>query len=122
MERKPAQNNLALKPPTQNIQTSQNPQLAIDKTKSFKQKKKISKGTRGYGLKQIARMTLGSGDMQLAVELPAGEDLNEWLAVNTIEFYNEINVLYGILTEFCTTESCPTMSAGPKYEYLWADG
>jgi len=40
--------------------------------------------------------------MQLAVELPAGEDLNEWLAVNTIEFYNEINVLYGILMEFCT--------------------
>ena len=67
-------------------------------------------------------MTLGSGDMQVAVELPAGEDLNEWLAVNTIEFYNEINVLYGILTEFCTAESCPTMSAGPKYEYLWADG
>ena len=56
------------------------------------------------------------------MELPAGEDLNEWLAVNTIEFYNEINVLYGILTEFCTPESCPTMSAGPKYEYLWADG
>jgi hypothetical protein len=52
MERKPAQNNLALKPPTQNIQTSsQNPPMAIDKTKSFKQKKKISKGTRGYGLK-----------------------------------------------------------------------
>ena len=48
--------------------------------------------------------------------------MNEWLAVNTIEFYNEINVLYGILTEFCTAESCPTMSAGPKYEYLWADG
>ena len=67
-------------------------------------------------------MTLGSGNMQLAVELPAGEDLNEWLAVNTIEFYNEINVLYGILTEFCTAEVCPTMSAGPKYEYLWADG
>ena len=27
--------------------------------------------------------------MQLAVELPAGEDFKEWLAVNTIEFYNE---------------------------------
>ena len=40
-------------------------------------------------MKQIARMTLGSGNMQLAVELPAGEDFNEWLAVNTIEFYNE---------------------------------
>lgn len=74
----------------------------LDKTKSLKPKKKIQKGTRGYQLKQIARMTLGSGNMQLAVELPAGEDLNEWLAVNTIEFYNEINVLYGILMEFCT--------------------
>ena len=27
-----------------------------------------------------------------------------------------------MLIEFCTTESCPVMSAGPKYEYLWADG
>lgn len=67
-------------------------------------------------------MTLGSGNMLLAVELPNGEDLNEWLAVNTIEFYNEISILYGTLTEFCTQENCPIMSAGPKYEYLWADG
>ena len=42
-----------------------------------------------YGLKQIVRKTLGMGNMQLAVELPSGQDLNEWLAVNTIEFYNE---------------------------------
>jgi len=60
-------------------------------------------------------MTLGMGNMQVAVEVPKGEDLNEWLAVNTIEFYNEISILYGILVEFCTTESCPIMSAGPKY-------
>jgi MOB kinase activator 1 len=94
----------------------------IDKNRSFKPKKKIEKGQRGYGLRQIAKMTLGSGNLELAVELPQGEDLNEWLAVNTIEFYNEINLLYGTLTEFCTPESCPVMSAGPKYEYLWADG
>ena len=43
--------------------TPAQPLAGIDKTKSFKQKKKIQKGTRGYGLKQIARMTLGSGDM-----------------------------------------------------------
>lgn len=81
-------------------------------------------------------MTLGSGNLEIAVELPEGEDLNEWLAVNTIEFYNDsnlillyhkkhfliVNLLYGMLVEFCTTESCPVMSAGPKYEYLWADG
>ena len=86
------------------------------------QKKKIQNGNRGYGLKQIAQMTLGSGNIDLAVELPKGEDLNEWLAVNTIEFYNDINLLYGMLEEFCTKKSCPVMSAGPKYEYLWADG
>ena len=85
-------------------------------------KKKISSGNRGYGLKQIAQMTLGSGNIDLAVELPKGEDLNEWLAVNTIEFYNDINLLYGMLEEFCTKQTCPVMSAGPKYEYLWADG
>jgi len=90
--------------------------------KSFKPLKKIEKGSRGYDLKQIAQMTLGSGNMSLAVELPSGEELNEWLAVNTIEFYNEINMLYGTLVEFCTPDSCPIMSAGPKYEYLWADG
>ena len=87
-----------------------------------KHNKKITKNSRGYGLKQIAKMTLGSGNIEIAVELPKGEDLNEWLAVNTIEFYNDINLLYGMLVEFCTKESCPIMSAGPKYEYLWAEG
>ena len=97
---------------------------------AIKPKKKIEKNSRGYGLKQIAKMTLGSGNLEIAVELPEGEDLNEWLAVNTIEFYNDskyisnnlVNLLYGMLVEFCTPESCPVMSAGPKYEYLWADG
>ncbi|EAR84302.1 Mps one binder kinase activator-like protein (macronuclear) [Tetrahymena thermophila SB210] len=84
--------------------------------------KQIEKGSRGWGLKHIAQMTLGSGNMSLAVELPQGEEKNEWLAVNTIEFYNEISILYGTLMEFCTPEACPIMSAGPKYEYLWADG
>jgi MOB kinase activator 1 len=53
---------------------------------------------------------------------PKGEDLNEWLAVNTVDFFNEISLLYGTITEFCTPATCPTMSAGSKYEYLWADG
>jgi MOB kinase activator 1 len=59
-------------------------------------------------------MTLGSGDILKAVELPVGEDLNEWLAVNTIEFYNDVSVLYGTIMDFCTKDSCPIMSAGPK--------
>lgn len=66
--------------------------------------------------------TLGSGDLRLAVRLPEGEDLHEWIAINTVDFFNQINMLYGTLVEFCTDESCPIMSAGPKYEYHWADG
>jgi len=89
----------------------------IDKNniqKSFKPIKKIEKGSKGYELRKIAQMTLGSGDMNLAVELPSGEDLNEWLAVNTIEFYNEISIVFGTLMEFCTPHTCPIMAAGPK--------
>lgn len=42
--------------------------------------------------------------------------------VAAVDFFNQINMLYGTITEFCTEESCPVMSAGPKYEYHWADG
>ena len=44
--------------------------------------------------------------------LPEGEDLNEWVAVNTVDFFNQINMLYGTITEFCTEDRCPIMSAG----------
>lgn len=93
----------------------------LDASASFRPIVRIAPGARGYNLLQKAQNTLGSGDLLQAVELPSGGDLNEWLAVNIISFYNEINVLYGVLTEYCTRENCPAMSAGSKYEYLWAD-
>jgi MOB kinase activator 1 len=55
----------------------------IKKSNLIPHNKKISKDSRGNGLKQIAKMTLGRGNIDLVVELPKGEDLNEWLAVNT---------------------------------------
>ena len=68
----------------------------------------------GLTLKRHIEATLGSGNIREAVQLPPGEDLNEWLAVNTVDFYNAISVLFGTLEEFCTRTSCPVMSAGPK--------
>lgn len=68
----------------------------------------------GLTLKRHIEATLGSGNIREAVQLPPGEDLNEWLAVNTVDFYNAISVLFGTLEEFCTASSCPVMSAGPK--------
>lgn len=90
--------------------------------KTFKPKKNIPEGTHQYDLMKHAAATLGSGNLRLAVMLPEGEDLNEWVAVNTVDFFNQINMLYGTITEFCTEENCAVMSAGPKYEYHWADG
>ncbi|KAK8270835.1 hypothetical protein V6Z11_D11G221900 [Gossypium hirsutum] len=30
----------------------------------------------------------------------------------TVDFFNQVNLLYGTLTKFCTPENCPTMTAG----------
>ena len=70
------------------------------------------------------------GSLKPAVTLPAGagdkamveQERLEWIAVNTVSFFNEIALLYGMLGELCTPHTCPGMTAGPKYEYLWADG
>ncbi|XP_009976412.1 PREDICTED: MOB kinase activator 1A, partial [Tauraco erythrolophus] len=91
-------------------------------SKTFKPKKNIPEGSHQYELLKHAEATLGSGNLRQAVMLPEGEDLNEWIAVNTVDFFNQINMLYGTITEFCTEVSCPVMSAGPRYEYHWADG
>lgn len=52
----------------------------------------------------------------------SGEDLQDWIAVHVVDFFNRINLIYGTISEYCTEETCPRMSGGPKYEYLWADG
>jgi len=91
-------------------------------SKTFKPKKNIPEGSHQHDLMKHAAATLGSGNLRLAVQLPEGEDMDEWIAVNTVDFFNQINMLYGTITEFCTEDCCPIMSAGPKYEYHWADG
>ncbi|CAN6300584.1 unnamed protein product [Urochloa humidicola] len=90
--------------------------------KTFRPKKRAPSRSKGAQLKKHIDNTLGQGDLREAVRLPPGEDLNEWLAVNTVDFFNNVNMLYGTLVEFCTPATCKTMSAGPKYEYRWADG
>jgi len=48
------------------------------------------------------KATLGGGELKKTVQLPEGEDLNEWIAVNTVHFYNAANMIYGTCAEFCT--------------------
>jgi len=94
----------------------------MDKAKTFRPRRNHRVGTKRYELHKYAQATLGTGNLHEAVTLPEGEDGNEWLAVNTVDFFNEINLLYGVIAEFCTEVTCPVMCAGPKYEYMWADG
>lgn len=42
-----------------------------------------SLGMQGVQLKKHIDATLGNGNLRDAVRLPPGEDLNEWLAVNS---------------------------------------
>ena len=48
------------------------------------QPQKRAKGTNSWQLKQFAEATLGSGSLRKVVQLPEGEDRDEWLAVNGI--------------------------------------
>lgn len=57
----------------------------------------------------------------MAVRIPDGELFEEWLALHTVDFFNHLNILYGTLTEFCTSRECPVMCAGPRFEYHWQD-
>lgn len=51
----------------------------------------------------------------------ATANLQTALLLSAVDFFNQINMLYGTITEFCTPQDCPVMSAGPKYEYHWKD-
>jgi len=69
-----------------------------------------------------ASATLGGGNLRDVVKLPHGEDVNEWIAANIVDLFNQVSMLYGTISEFCTSESCPKMTAGERHEYNWSDG
>lgn len=111
----------------------------FSKHNTFRKLKKPEKGSRRYMLHKQAKKTLHIGNPKVAVKLPHGEDLNEWMAANStlflafplpwtprpppapvlmlfaaIDFYNQISVIYGTVSDFCTDRKCPKMNAGPK--------
>tara|TARA_R110002050_G_scaffold185534_3_gene319610 strand:+ start:1781 stop:2023 length:243 start_codon:yes stop_codon:yes gene_type:complete len=59
--------------------------LFSKKSKTMVKHSKYDKeGQKAYQLKKHAEATLGSGNLRLAVVLPEGEDVNEWLAVHSM--------------------------------------
>mgnify|MGYP002804141940 FL=1 len=77
------------------------------------------KETKPYLEKKIYEdFSLTKEQIMEIVVLPAGMDINEWLATHTLTLFNSINQIYGAITEFCTANTCPTMTAGTVI-YSW---
>ncbi|CRL06523.1 CLUMA_CG019568, isoform A [Clunio marinus] len=60
-------------------------------------------------------------ELRSMVDLPAGVDYNEWLASYTIQIFEYVNLVYGTISEHCTTTGCPDMTAPGSKTYLWYD-
>lgn len=95
----------------------------FSKDKTFRPKKRFEPGTQRFELYKKAQASLKSGlDLRKVVQLPEGENINDWIAVHVVDFFNRINLIYGTVSEFCTERTCPIMSGGLRYEYRWQDG
>ena len=53
-----------------------------------------------------------------------GDTVENYIVVYfaVVDFFNRINLIYGTISEYCDSASCPIMSGGARFEYLWADG
>lgn len=62
-----------------------------------------------------------SYDLKAAVKLPERQGESEWIAINLYEFHKQICLLFRTISEYCTRDSCPKMTAG-KCQYHWLSG
>ncbi|KAG8901958.1 Maintenance of ploidy protein mob2 [Tulasnella sp. 403] len=74
-----------------------------------------------YLSQPFVRAALVKGNFKTIVMLPKWVDVNEWVAINIFDFYTNLNMFYGVLTEFCTLDTCTTMAAGNTLDYTWID-
>ncbi|XP_036995594.2 MAP kinase-interacting serine/threonine-protein kinase 1 isoform X1 [Artibeus jamaicensis] len=92
------------------------------KDKTFRSRKRFEPGTQRFELYKKAQASLKSGlDLRSVVRLPPGENIDDWIAVHVVDFFNRINLIYGTMAERCSETSCPVMAGGPRYEYRWQD-
>lgn len=92
------------------------------KATTFKPVKNHKTGSKREAMHEYTKKTLGSGNMVAVVRLPDGEELNEWLAANTVDFFNEISLIWGIVCEMDIPPMSPGEGFPHGFEYRWADG
>lgn len=64
---------------------------------------------------------INKDNLQETVPAPMGVDINEWLATNTLSFFTHISLIYDSLNEFCTPNTCTTVSTGAPMNFTWVD-
>jgi len=74
-----------------------------------------------YLCSPFVEAALVKGNFKTIVMLPKYVDVTEWVAVNMFDFYQNLNLFYGVVAECCTAASCSTMSAGVNLDYTWID-
>lgn len=72
----------------------------LTQSKTFKPKRNVAVPSKQQHLRELAQNTLDCGGLAVAVRLPLGEDRNEWLAVHCVDFFAQINLLYGAVNVF----------------------
>ena len=77
--------------------------------------------SRCFYASHLSERHLSGVHSRLSYRCPSIVDQNEWLVLNVFEFYQYLNLFYGVIAEFVTPQTCPTMNAGPGIDYLWID-
>ena len=91
-------------------------------TQTFKGVKKRPHNAPRGSPTRYALNTLDNTDFDLIITLPPGEDLLEWYAYNVFDFHRQVSMFFSTISEFCTSDTCPMMTAGSGFKYLWSDG
>lgn len=92
------------------------------KDKIFRSRKRFEFGIQRFELYKKVQVSFKSGlDLRSVVRLFSGENIDDWIVVYVVDFFNRINFIYGIMAERCSEISCLVMVGGFRYEYRWQD-
>jgi len=83
------------------------------------QKARIRTGL--FSLDLCAKASLGSRTVIESVKLPRGVDRNVWISSRVLIVYDEVVKWVNLLSDICTDETCPYMTAGRQFTYTWSD-
>ncbi|KAL3842096.1 hypothetical protein ACJMK2_020158 [Sinanodonta woodiana] len=81
----------------------------------------VQEECREYMDEQCLRQKIVDADFYKLVSLPPCLDHNEWLATHTISFFNHVNLMYGVVSEFCTADVCSSMTGPGNVQFWWYD-